>query len=272
MLNKQSILGVGITNETKTNILEHVLKVLHAGGKKLFITTPNPEILVYAQKHLSYRDKLNSADIALPDGVGLMLASKLMAKGLIERFTGVDFIEELCKVSREPRFNRGEKPLSMGFLGGRGRVAERTAECLKVKYPWIEVGFVGESWSGGVPDAGPVGRHPVPMSSLRSGHSNGDPTSATRSASIDILFVAYGFPKQEEWIYDNLDRLPVKAAMGVGGAFDYISGSVPRAPKVMRNIGLEWLFRLLIQPWRLKRQLALLTFLRLVIAQRFIKQ
>ena len=233
MLKKEIILGIGITSEKKENILKYVINRLHEGGKKLFIVTPNPEILIYTQNHLDYKDKLNEAEIALADGVGVTIAARIMAKPIPERFTGVDFIEALCKACRE-------KPLSMGFLGGRGSVAERTAECLKATYPWITVSFASEELPAGLKDL---------------------------NQKIDILFVAYGFPKQEEWIYENLEKLPVKAAMGVGGAFDYISGSVPRAPQFMRNIGLEWLFRLLIQPWRLKRQLALVSFIRLVIAQ-----
>ncbi len=78
---------------------------------------------------------------------------------------------------------------------------------------------------------------------------------------VDILFVALGHIKQEKWIADNLDRIPVHVAMGVGGAFDYLGGFVPRAPKLMRELGLEWLFRLVVQPWRIKRQLALIKYL-----------
>ncbi len=233
-INKQYLLGVGITNAPTSAILEQVIHLLHEGKKQFFIVTPNPEILVYAQSNLDYKDKLNSADISLADGVGLLIASRLLGGTITQRTTGVDFIEKLCKVSRE-------KPLSMGFLGGRGGVAEKAAECLKLKYPWIDVVFTGESW----------------------------PTQGVKnSKKIDILFVAYGFPKQENWISDNLEKLPVKAAMGVGGAFDYISGAVPRAPKAMRALGLEWLFRLTVQPWRWKRQLALPQFLLLVLQER----
>lgn len=237
MLQKKDILGVGITSEKTYKILEYVLHALHHSDKKLFITTPNPEILVYAQSHLDYKDKLNRSDIALHDGVGLSLAGKLLGQRLEERITGVDFIEELCKVTRE-------KPISMGFLGGWGRVAEATAECLKQKYPWIDVVFASEEL----------------------------PKEGLQGKTIDILFVAYGAPKQEEWIDEHLEKLPVKAAMGVGGAFDFISGNVRRAPKFMRSMGLEWLFRLVLQPWRLKRQLALITFVRLVVQERFIKK
>lgn len=234
MLKKVDILGVGITAEKKEKILEYLIHELHHGKKKLFITTPNPEIIVYAQNHLAYKDKLNSSDIALHDGAGLTFAGQLLGRGLSERITGVDFIEELCKASRE-------KPISMGFLGGWGTVAEATAECLKQKYPWIDIQFA----SGELPKDG------------------------LRGKTIDILFVAYGAPKQEEWIFTHLEQLPVKAAMGVGGAFDFISGNVPRAPKVMRSLGLEWLFRLIIQPWRLRRQLALVTFVSLILQERF---
>jgi N-acetylglucosaminyldiphosphoundecaprenol N-acetyl-beta-D-mannosaminyltransferase len=86
--------------------------------------------------------------------------------------------------------------------------------------------------------------------------------------SIDILFVALGAPKQEFWINKNLDKIPVKVAIGVGGAFDYISGKTPRAPTFIRSVGLEWLFRLVVQPWRIKRQLALIEFIRLVVKEK----
>ncbi len=235
MLKKQLILGVGITVAPTAAILENILMLLSEGQKKFFIVTPNPEILVYAQSHLDYKDRLNSAEVSLADGVGVLIASKILGLGITERTTGVDFIEELCKASRE-------KPLSIGFLGGRGGVAEKTAECLKQKYPWINVVFTGETWL----DQG-----------------------VKSKKKMDMLFVAYGFPKQENWIVENLDRLPVTAAMGVGGAFDYISGSVPRAPKIMRVVGLEWFFRLIVQPWRLRRQLALVTFLQLTLKEKF---
>jgi N-acetylglucosaminyldiphosphoundecaprenol N-acetyl-beta-D-mannosaminyltransferase len=260
MLSSTNLLGVKITNETEEKVLEYVLKRLKNSKKKFFITTPNPEIISFANSHPAYKDKLNQAEVALPDGVGIMLAAKFMGKTLKSRITGTDFIEKLCKVSRE-------KPISMGFLGGRGGVAERTAERLKKKYPWIKIGFVGEEWSTYA--RGPVGSYPRPTSSASpAGARRGTPTPATPRSSFDILFVAYGFPKQEEWIYENLEKLPVTAAMGIGGAFDYISGEVIRAPLFFRKLGLEWLFRLLSQPWRFGRQLALVKFIFLVIKEK----
>ncbi len=84
---------------------------------------------------------------------------------------------------------------------------------------------------------------------------------------LDLLFVAFGHIKQEKWIANNLEKIPVKVMMGVGGAFDYLSGNVLRAPKWVRSLGLEWLFRLVLQPWRIKRQLSLFMFLWLIIVR-----
>ena len=249
-----TILGVKITSGTKREILEYFFNRIKTPHTKSVIITPNPEMIVYANSHPDYKDKLNNADIALPDGVGLFFASGFKGLSLKERITGVDFIEELCEASRE-------KPISMGFLGGRDGVAERTAKCLKEKYPWVTVAFVGENW----PSQGFM------INDLRFMNENDKRDKKNHNSyimnhkSIDVLFVAYGVPKQEEWIFANIEKLPVKAAMGVGGAFDFISGAVPRAPLVLRLIGLEWLFRLIIQPWRWKRQLALLTFIKMVL-------
>ena len=231
------ILGVTITSEKRNFILEYLFDRLKTGENKTFIITPNPEMLVYASKHLDYQDKLNHATIALPDGVGLFFASGLMGGRLEERITGVDFIETLCEASRK-------KTMSIGFLGGKDTVAKRTAERLQKRYPWVSVVFAGSEWS----ERGFLDK---------------------KERSIDILFVAYGVPKQEEWIYEHLPSLPVKAAMGVGGAFDFISGAVPRAPFLIRFLGFEWLFRLIMQPWRFRRQLALLEFVFLVFKERF---
>jgi len=85
------------------------------------------------------------------------------------------------------------------------------------------------------------------------------------------LFVAFGAPKQEFWISENLNKIPVKVAIGVGGAFDYISGKIPRAPRFIRNIGFEWLFRLVVQPWRMKRQLSLIKFAWLIAKEKISK-
>lgn len=262
-------MGVGITNETEDKILEYLLLSLKQATPKYYIVTPNPEILVYAYNHPGYKKILNDA-IALPDGVGVFLGSALMGHPLKERIAGVDFMEEVCRRS-------SEQPLRMGFLGGRGGVAGKTAECLKKKYPWIEVGFVGEEWPVDMIARGPATPFPPAMLALgeaalqraaRGGSSSSCVTPRFSKQEIDILFVAFGHPRQEEWIYENLEHLPVRVAMGVGGAFDYISGRVVRAPFMIRAIGMEWLFRLIREPWRWRRQMALGKFVWLVVKER----
>jgi N-acetylglucosaminyldiphosphoundecaprenol N-acetyl-beta-D-mannosaminyltransferase len=191
--------------------------------------------------------------------VGVFLASGLLGAPLKERIPGVDFMEELCRMSNG-------KTVSIGLLGGKKGIAKRTAECLRAKYPWIRFAFVGQEWPDGLFVHDGVLSSKYKVSSIKNENENKHNTNV-----IDILFVAFGFPKQEEWIYNHLNQLPVKAAMGVGGAFDYISGNVPRAPYIIRAMGFEWLFRLIRQPWRIKRQLALLTFIRLVVLERLRK-
>jgi N-acetylglucosaminyldiphosphoundecaprenol N-acetyl-beta-D-mannosaminyltransferase len=232
MLRETKILDVYVTNELEKYILEYLFDRLKSGKNKTFIITPNPEMLIYASKHLDYRDKLNEADIALADGIGLFFAAGFKGEELRDRITGVDFIESICKEAKE-------KAISMGFLGGRDGIAELAVKRLKKKYPWRNTVFISEEWH-----------------------------DKAKIPTMDILFVAFGVPKQEEWIYKNLDKIPVKAAMGVGGAFDYISGTVTRAPYVVRLLGFEWLFRLLKQPWRWKRQMAILEFILLVFKQK----
>lgn len=144
-------------------------------------------------------------------------------------FSGTDFMEKLIGVS-------AEKSFAVGFLGGKDGVAKEAAECLKQKYPKLKVVFTSADTESLIPP-------------------------------LDLLFVALGHVKQEKWIAANLDKIPVHLAMGVGGAFDYLSGRVPRAPVWMRGLGLEWLFRLVIQPWRIKRQLALGQYILYLLAK-----
>lgn len=268
------ILGTKITNASSSEILEYILENLQSDSKKMSIVTPNPEIIMYALEHKSFQEILNRAEIALPDGVGVAISSRILKNQPLERITGVDMMEKLCEKA-------AERGLTVGFLGGRGKVAEKTAECLAKKYPDLIVSFASDEWQ-----SGPVAFHPhsssSPLTSFGLRVDKGEPPVASpvsksqmskarshKSTYIDILFVAFGFPKQEEWIDQNLDKIPVTVAMGVGGAFDYVSGKVRRAPKFVRKIGMEWAFRLINEPWRIKRQMALPKFALEVFKERF---
>lgn len=226
------LLGVGLTNATEQKVLEFIYTGLQKPGEKYYVVTPNPELLVIASKDKEYKTILNGAKLALPDGIGVMLGAWIIGNPLKQRITGVDLVKSVCNyVSKQP--------ITVGFLGAGPNIAERTAECLQKMYPGLKVGLAASEWSEELKDK-----------------------------KIDILFVAFGSPKQEIWIKNNLKDLPVKVAIGVGGAFDFISGKTPRAPKFLRSLGFEWLFRLIIQPWRIKRQLSLIKFVYLVVKQK----
>jgi N-acetylglucosaminyldiphosphoundecaprenol N-acetyl-beta-D-mannosaminyltransferase len=231
--NKIFLFGIGFTNATKKEILEFIVTGLEKETEKYYIVTPNPELLVIANKDNSYKRILNGAKLALVDGIGILLASKVLGRHLKTRFHGVDLVEMLCE-------EISKKPITAGFLGAGPNVAVKAVECLQKRHPGLKVGMVSEEWSKDL-----------------------------ITKNVDILFVAFGSPKQEIWISENLDKLPAKIVVGVGGAFDFISGEVRRAPLIIRKIGLEWLFRLIIQPWRIKRQLRLIQFIYLVFKEKF---
>lgn len=209
---------------------------------------------------------------------------------------GVDLMESLLSLS-------DEKGFTTAFLGGSPRVADKLLKCLKLKYPKLKIAFC--SGNVQVNDKGdmqfdvqnnkrtqskqiksfytPESTSVIPASELESSGfkvpgsrinygmtSNRDdkfnPHSLTEK--IDIMFVALGHKKQEKWIRRNLPKLNTRVMVGVGGAFDYLSGSVPRAPKVLREIGLEWLFRLAVQPWRVKRFWKLFYFIYQVVTSK----
>jgi N-acetylglucosaminyldiphosphoundecaprenol N-acetyl-beta-D-mannosaminyltransferase len=218
-----NILGIKVDDISKNEALELVEGWFSKGGKR-YITTPNPEMIVQAQNDSQFKEILNKADLAIPDGVGLKLA------GIKNRLTGVDLMLDLIKLSNKKGF-------AVGFLGGRNGVAVKAKDRLLKSYPNLKVSFAQEEING---------------------------QSLSGKPGTDILFVAFGHGKQEKWIAKNLEDLPIKVAMGVGGAFDYIAERVPRAPIWVRKLGFEWLFRLMIQPWRIKRQLALIKYLWLI--------
>ena len=224
MLNKTKILGVGFTTANEEKVLEYILDEL-SKDKKTLIFTPNPEQVAVASGNRELRDLLNQAQVSLPDGVGILWAARLLGKPIYARISGVDFMEKLVK-------SISNQPVVTGYLGGQEGVAEATANCLKQKWPNLRVGYASHAY---------------------------DKEKMIQS-DIDILFVGLGFPKQERWIIEHKDEIPATVVMSVGGSFDYISGRVPRAPKFLRSSGLEWLFRLILQPWRFWRQLQIWHF------------
>lgn len=206
------------------------------------ICTVNPEFLVDARRDPAFAAALARADLHVPDGAGVLWAARRMGRPLRERVTGSDGIEYIC----ERAALRGWR---VYFLGAAPGVAERAAAILAARYPGLQV---AGCYAGSPADA----EWPEIRARLD-------------AAAPDILFVAYGHPRQDFWIDRHRHELPAAVAIGVGGAFDFVAGVAPRAPVWMRRNNLEWLHRLITQPWRWRRMLKLPIFVVLVLLQRW---
>ncbi len=259
---KKEILGVKVTSAKKEDVLKYIIDFVENLSKNSYIVTPNPEMIVYAASHPSFASILNGAEVALCDGVGLLWGAQALGIPLIERFTGVELVEKLCAEA-------SNRPITIGFFGAKPGVAELTAECLIRRYPKLKVVYTSDTWNERISDRKEVvsGAYMVANEKKKDKNLTTNYQFPTTYA-IDILFVALGFPKQEEWMASHINKVPVRVMVGVGGAFDYISGRIPRAPGFIQTVGLEWLYRLVRQPWRWKRQLALPQFLWMVVTEK----
>lgn len=240
----QLLLRIPIPTETKQDILEKVGVTLSKKHKMVHVVSLNPETITASFYDDEFRLILQSADVRLIDGVGVLTACLIRGISAGERFTGVDFMEEILRIYSENR-------IRVLFLGGKPGIAEKVAKCYAQRYP--DSRYKGLS---GIAD----------ISSYEAKRDDPVVLSEIHAFNPDILFVSYGSPFQEKWIWSNRQALKGILCAGVGGAFDFIAGTVPRAPRVLRVVGLEWLFRLVMQPWRWRRQLSLIQFMRLVIS------
>lgn len=227
------IYGVPIDVVNLESAFERFKQLLDRSGFS-FICTPNTEIVMAAKNDEKLSNVLKSSDMNIPDGIGLIIASKIHKLGLIERVTGVDMMEnilEFCNYSRK----------SIYILGGKPGVAEMAIKNIKDKFSNIEV------------------------KGYRDGYFNEEDENEIinniNNLSPDVLFVCLGAPKQEKWMYEHSKNLTVKVAMGVGGSVDIWAGTAKRAPKFFIIFGLEWLYRLFKEPWRFKRMLILPKFM-----------
>ncbi|SHJ61980.1 WecB/TagA/CpsF family glycosyltransferase [Paramaledivibacter caminithermalis] len=199
-----------------------------------FICTPNTEIIMSARNDEKLIEALKSSDMNIPDGIGLIIASKIHKLGLITRVTGIDLMGEILKFCNYSR-------KSIYILGGKPGVAEMAVYNIKEKFPNIDVkGY----------------RH-----GYFKKEEEKDIIENINNLSPDILFVALGVPKQEMFMYGYRKDLNVKVALGVGGCVDIWAGTTKRAPKIFRILGLEWFYRLIKEPWRFKRMMVLPKFM-----------
>lgn len=197
------------------------------------VTTPNAEIVMMAQNDEEYMNILNNTDLNVPDGSGIVFASRIFKEPLSERVAGFDLMMEVLKEAA----SRGDRIYLLGAAPG---IAEQARINLEKMYLGLKIVGVHDGYFTKQEEENII--------------------NEINAAKTDILFVALGAPKQEKWIYANRQKLNVKVAIGVGGSFDVIAGKVERAPYIYRRLGMEWLYRLIKEPWRYKRMMALPKF------------
>ncbi|HEY6875653.1 MAG TPA: WecB/TagA/CpsF family glycosyltransferase [Candidatus Dormibacteraeota bacterium] len=210
------VLGVRVDCVDMEGALERIAGFVAQGGHHL-VATVNPEFVMRARQDAEFARVLESADLCLPDGSGVVWAARRQGCDMRGPVTGVDLIPPLARRCAE----RGWRLFLLGAAPG---VADDLAERLRAANPQLIVNAATDDIAG---------------------------------AEADVLLVAFGAPKQEKWIDSAGRATGVPVQIGVGGSFDYLTGRVPRAPAWMRRIGLEWLFRLVRQPWRLRRMTVL---------------
>lgn len=231
-MDKLYIFGVPIHRVTMIEAVE-ILKGYLKEDRIHIVATPNAEIIMMAQKDEEYKKILNETNLNVPDGSGVVFASKVFNKPLKERVAGFDLMMEFVKWA-------SHKDVSIYLLGAKPEVVEKAQSNLKNLYPSLKI----------------VGFHHGYFNEKEEENIIED----INKRAAQVLFVALGAPKQEKWIYKNKEKLKVKIAMGVGGSFDVIAGKAKRAPEIYRKLGLEWLYRLIQEPWRYKRMSALPKF------------
>lgn len=230
---RHHVLGLPVDGITYAQLLDQIAAWVDRDTGAHHICTTNPEFTMIAQQDPNFANILRRADLCVPDGIGMMLAAKRIGVRLPERVTGSDGVPIIAERAAQTGWK-------MFFLGAAPGIADQAADILRERYPGVQI--VG-TYSG----------NPSP-------DEEDQIVQMVNDSGADLLFVAYGAPKQDKWIARNLPRLQVSMAMGVGGTFDYIAGVVPRAPLWMRRLGLEWLYRLIREPWRIKRQVRLPRF------------
>lgn len=229
---KVPVLGVSFDNKTREIFLKELLDRV-SSNKKTFVVTANPEIVMYAKNNLNYLSLLNEADYIAADGIGIIKGAKILGTPIVERVAGFDLLTALLEKASQ----QGHR---VYFLGAKEDILKSAVQNVQKKYPAIQI--VGS----------------------RNGYFDFSDSSVIESIQAtqpDMVFVALGFPKQEQWIQHYLDTASKGLLMGVGGSFDVLSGKSKRAPKVFIDLNIEWLYRLIKQPTRLKRMLVLPQFL-----------
>lgn len=232
-------MGVGFDAVTLTQAVDLAMKQIH-DGKKGYVVTPNPEIVYQAMYDHDFQDLVNQASLVLPDGIGIIYASKILGLKLPARLPGIDFAGLLMH-------RMAQEKMRLFLLGAKPGVAEQAAKKLQEKYPGLVIAGTKDGYF----------------------KSDSEAVAAVNAAGgADVMFVCLGAPKQERFMSKYQKDLNVTLCCGLGGSLDVFAGTVQRAPKIFIKLGLEWFYRLCKEPWRFGRMMKLPLFLWLVLKKK----
>ncbi|QUH25667.1 WecB/TagA/CpsF family glycosyltransferase [Serpentinicella alkaliphila] len=233
MKKQVDILGVPVDMVSRSEAIEEIKKLIETPGLSS-VFTPNPEMIMLAQEDEEFLSILKNADLVLPDGIGLLIASKIKGLGLTERVTGIDTMNSLLEYC-------GRESKTIYLLGGKPGVPDLACKNIENRFTGIKIGGFHDGYFTKDEESGIV--------------------NEINSINPDILFVCLGAPKQEKWISQYKHLLKCNLAMGVGGSVDIYAGTAKRAPKIFQKLGMEWFYRLAKEPWRYKRMMSLPRFI-----------
>ena len=244
---KVNIFGIDIDNYSFQEVIQIIINHAIHKAPPEYVVTPNAHHLVQLQKNVEFRDIYRNACLSVPDGVPLLWVAKLQNTPLKGRVNGTDLVASLCAEA-------AKKKLKVFFLGGRPGAAKLAAAKLQQQNPCLQITFYSPPYG--------FEEEPLELTKINQKIKNFAP---------DLLFVGLGAPKQEKWIAANYQQLGVPVSLGIGVSFELLAGVVKRAPLWMQQTGLEWLFRLLVEPRRLfKRTVVVNTiFFWLLFKQQF---
>lgn len=244
-MDKISIMGVRIDNQSMDEVMSTVADRL-SKGEKYIIYTPNTEIVMMCQNDEEFLNYMNKSSINIPDGIGLVYASKIKKHPLKGKVAGFDLSMKLLELA-------DKKGLKLYAVGGKPGIAETAMKNVHEKYPGIKIAGYHHGYFKGAH----LGQ---------GGHEEEQKVvDEINMHEPDILFVGFGAKKQEQWIEFNKDKLNAKIIIGNGGTIDVLAGNVKRAPDIYVNLGLEWLYRLIKEPKRISRQAVLPVFMLKII-------
>lgn len=230
------ILGCRLDTLDPAEATLRILNLARSEGAAQVVTL-GTEMVVYAQKDAHFREVVNACALSLCDTVGVLAVARWRGAPLRERVTGVELLEQLCA-------GAAAASLPVYFLGGAEGVAADAAAILEVRFPGLQIAGTHDGYFGG-------NESPAIVEGIR-------------GSGARLLFVGMGSPRQEFWLAENLRATGCGVGIGVGGSFDVVAGRIPRAPQIVRRFGCEWLYRLVKEPRRWRRQLALPYFAALV--------